>query len=236
MLKTVYRRHEMVFRFALRHLRYNSVQVVTVLIGKEDRLYVGIIDEYMLHAVVLFVLAGQFMLLDLAGHIVLHRCRYNQSVLRTGAIDCQPMTRRNSLSINIIEFFLVLLEPAVATEEIKLLPCCRIDLRIMLVRAFRKIDFRLDNMVQRHRVAFGFPTSFLRRQDIIRAGVDFLYQLLRRTNTSKRLDNHTTYGLFLNRSLCRGFLAHRAGAVEGSVRLYDERRSLYFSFYISARA
>ena len=92
----------------------------------------------MLHAVLLLVTARQLMLLDHPVHVVGHVSSYHQSILRLAV---------HGLGINIVTRLVVLHQPALFLEHPEVRYRLVVHTRIMLVRPFRKINFRLDDVV-----------------------------------------------------------------------------------------
>ena len=137
----------------------DSIQFVHVFVGEEDGLDVGVVDAHVFHTVFLFVAACELVFLDAAGHIVFKPCSYYQAILRSIA---------HGLGIYVIAFFRVLNQPSVLLEEIKMLACTLIHLRIVLVGTGLEVDFGFDNVIQRFLVAGGFCAGFFAVQHVIR--------------------------------------------------------------------
>ena len=100
----------------------------------------------MLHAVLFLVLAGKLMLLYARVHVILHSGGDHYAVLRASL---------HGLRIYIVAFLLILHQPAFTTETGEILNSFIIHTRIMLIRAFRKIYLRLDDVIQRPRISLG---------------------------------------------------------------------------------
>ncbi len=130
----------------------------------------------MLHAVLFLVAARQFVFLDAPLHVIVDVCRDNDAVL--GA----PVHR---LRIDIVMLLFVLNEPLVVLEDLEICHCAVIDLRRVFVLSGGKIYFRLDDVVERFRVALGFGAGFFAVEHVVRAGGNFLHKLLRRTQAAE---------------------------------------------------
>ena len=130
--------YKSIFRFASTYFRYQSIQVVAMGISKEHRLDIGIIHAHMFHAVFLFIFARQLVLLDAAFHIIFHPGCNDQSVLR-------PAIHR--LCIDVVFLFLVLHEPAVCAELLKLFCSFCIYALIVLVSNRSEVNLRFNDMV-----------------------------------------------------------------------------------------
>ena len=138
MSKTIQIRHKVIFRFTCHHIRDDSIQVLAMRVSKEHRFHIGIVYAHMLHAVLFFVAACQFVLHDATFHIVFHPSCQHQSIL------CAPI---HCLGIDIIAVLSILHQPPFLTEQVKLLTSHSIHTLIMLICTVFKIDFGLDDMI-----------------------------------------------------------------------------------------
>ena len=179
--KTLGRRYEIVLRLTFAHLRYDRIEVIAVRVGEEHRLHVRVQRAHMFHPVFLFVLARQLVLLDAALQVVIHPCAYHQTIL------CLAVHR---LRIDVVFLLLVLNEPTLELESLELLLGLCIAAGVMLIRARRKIDLRLDDVIQTHLIARGFLACFFAIEHVVRTATHLLHQLLRRTYSFKRFYFH----------------------------------------------
>ena len=145
MAEAVIRCYKVVHRLLSRIFRHYGIQRLVFRISKEHRFDVRIVHPYMLHTVLLLVTARQLMLLDHPVHIVRHVSSYHQSILRLAV---------HGLGINIVTRFVVLHQPALFLEHPEIRYRLVVHTRIMLVRSLRKVNLRLDDVIQRFLVAF----------------------------------------------------------------------------------
>ena len=129
--------HEVIFRLPQDGLGDDLVQDVVVLVGEEHRLDVGVLDADMDHAVVLFVLAGELMLLDLSGSIVVGVGAEHETVLGA-AFHC--------LGIDIIALLGIPAEPSLSLPGLEVLDSLGIDLRIMIFEHRLEINLGFGDM------------------------------------------------------------------------------------------
>ena len=154
----------------------------------------------MLHTILLFVLTRQLVLLNASLQIIIYPRADNQTILRLCFLSCQSRSgsvlqtlafSQNRLRINVVFLLLVLHKPSFLFEQLKLLNCRSIHTLVVLIRSRRKIDLRLDNMVQTLLVACSFCTCFFTIQHVVRPAAHLLHQLFRRTYSSKWFNLHT---------------------------------------------
>ena len=102
MSETVVRCNEVILGLAVGVLLHDGVNLGVVRISEEYGLDVGILDTDVDHTVLFLVLAGELMLLDLAGQVVVYIGAEHNSVLGTAV---------HGLCIYIVALLLVLHEP-----------------------------------------------------------------------------------------------------------------------------
>ena len=170
------RSSEVILRFAGSHLVNDSLQSLIVGESEKYRLDVGIVDTHMLHAVLLLVTARQFVLLDAPFHIVIHIGGYNDAILRATV---------HGLRIYIIVLLVVSDEPAVGLESVEVLDRLVIHPGVMLIGARGEIDLRLDDMIERARIAFGLSSGLLAVEHVIWTRCNLLDEFAGRTYALK---------------------------------------------------
>ncbi len=151
---------EIIFRFCGCHFPDDTFEDIIIGEGKEDRLYVGVVDADMLHAVFLFIAAGELMFLDAPLHIVVDPRSHNKTVLGA-TVHC--------LGIYIVFLFLIFHEPAVVLKFLKVLDCFLIYGWVVFVKTHLEIYLGLDDMIERFLITFGFLSGFLAVEDVIRS-------------------------------------------------------------------
>ena len=184
MSESVDRSHKVVFRLCLRVFTDQIKKNLVVGISKENRLDVRVVHAYVLHAVLLLISTCELMLFDDPVLIVTAICAHNYSILGLFLITIGWQTR--SLRIDIIMFLIVLHKPSLILELLELLCRTLIDFRVVLISTLRKIDFRADDMIERHLIVASLPTGFFRVQDIIWSRLHLLYEFLRWTHSFER--------------------------------------------------
>ena len=130
--------HEIIFRRVGRIFFYDSIQFGIVWISEKHRFDIGIVHTNMLHTVFFFITTGQFMFLDVTFQIIIYISTYNQTILCTSV---------HRLCIYIILFLLILNQPAFLLKQPEVFSSLFINSRIMFVCSYRKIYFRLNNMI-----------------------------------------------------------------------------------------
>ena len=105
----------------------------------------------MLHAVFLLVGTRELMLLDDTIEIVLNVGTHHKTILSLAI---------HGLCIDVVLLLLVLNKPAVILEFLESLSGTFIHAWVILAGAFWKIDFRFDDVVERHFVIACFCTCF----------------------------------------------------------------------------
>ena len=139
MAETIQFGYKIIFRSVCRIFLYDSIQLGIVRVSKENRFDISIVDTHMFHAVFFLITTGQLMFLNIPLQIIIHISTNYQPILCTSV---------HRLGIYVILFFLILNQPAVILKFPEILRCFFIDSRIMLVCSYRKINFRLDYMIQ----------------------------------------------------------------------------------------
>ena len=123
----------------------------------------------MLHAVLFLVLAGEFVLLNHAVQIVVDVSCHHNAVLSAAV---------HGLGIDVIVLLGILHEPALLLEHIEVFNSLGIDFSIVFVGNRVEIDFRFDDVIQRHLIAQRFVESLLRVEHIVGARSHFGYEVL----------------------------------------------------------
>ena len=146
---------------------YEGIELLVVGVSEEDGLDVSIVDTHVLHAVFLLVGTGELMLLDDAIEVVIHISTHDETILGLTV---------HGLRIYVVLLLLVLHEPALFLEAGKVLGCLVIYTRVVLVGAHGEIDLGLDDMIERHFVAFGFGTCLVRVEHVVGTALHLLHQ------------------------------------------------------------
>ena len=113
------------------------VDLCVVGISKEHWLKVGILVPYVDHSVFLLVLAGELVLFDFAGHVILYVCTYYKAVL-CASVHC--------LCVNIVILFWILNKPAFLLPQFEVLNSFVISCLAVLVCYRIKVNLRFDDM------------------------------------------------------------------------------------------
>ncbi len=150
--ESVDRSDEVVYRSGSGIFCYKLVKDSIVWICEEYRLDVCVVDADMLHSVFLFVATCKLMLLDHTCHIVVYVCTNHKTILSL-AVHC--------LGVDVVLLFVVLYQPAFVLEHLEVLCGFLVDARVIFTCSLWKVDFRLDDVVKRLLVTFGFLTSLL---------------------------------------------------------------------------
>ena len=159
MTKTITRCNKIVNRLFFNHFCNNLIQFIPMRISKKYRFDIGIVHSYMLHTIFFLVATCKFVLFNPFVHIILHRGTNHQTVLSFSV---------HGLSIHIVLLGIVLHQPTFVSEFIKIFKSLIIHLFIMLISSRFKINFGLNNMIQRHWISLRFGTGFFRIQYIVR--------------------------------------------------------------------
>ncbi len=146
------RSDEIILRLCCSIAHQNLIEHRIIRISEEDRFDIGIADTNVLHAVLFLITAGKLMLLDDTRHIIIYVCTYHKTIL------CLAI---HGLCIDIILFFIILLQPAVLLELLEVLCSAFIDARIILRCTWFEVDFRFNNMIKAFLVIASLGTSFL---------------------------------------------------------------------------
>ena len=89
------------------------------------------------HAVIFLVDAGQFMFLDPSGQVLRATGRCRQTYLTMGAQDLRVQVEARSR---------ILPQRSIADPFLKILPACRVNLRVGRIRCGRQINFRFADV------------------------------------------------------------------------------------------
>ena len=176
--ETVLGRKVVVGRSTLHHALDQRVDLGVVGIGEEDRFDVGPLAAHVLHAILLLVGTCQFVLLDRTVPIILEMAAHRQSVLRPSV---------HGLRIDVIVFFLVLLQPAPFAPQTEILDRTVVDLLGMFIGDRIEIDLRFDDVQQRTFARFGF--GLRRVEHVVRPRSDLGGMFLRRADSPERFDS-----------------------------------------------
>ena len=179
---------EIVLRSLLDGLGHNLVQHVVVLVGEEHRLDVGVLDAYVNHSVILLVLAGELVLLDLAGSVVIRVGAENESVL------CAAF---HGLGIDVVALLRVAPEPTLLLPLLEILHGLVIDLRVVILKDGIEVDLRLGDVEE------GFLSGHLLGlfgvKHVIRRGCHLCHNIFRRPDRRERFYSyHNILGKMLN--------------------------------------
>ena len=115
--------NEIILRCCSSITHQNLIEHRIIRISKENRFDVCIADTNVLHAVLFLITAGKLMLLDDTRHIIIYVCTHNKTIL------CLAI---HGLCIDIILFFIILLQPAVLLELLEVLCSTFINTRVVL--------------------------------------------------------------------------------------------------------
>ena len=118
----------------------------------------------MLHAVLFLVAASEFVLADDTVEVVIDIGGYHYAILDVLA---------HALSVYIIVLFAVLHQPAIGLEVLEVLHSLVIDARVVLIGARLKVDFGLDDVVERTGVTLGFDACFFAVEHVVGARCHF---------------------------------------------------------------
>ena len=154
-------------------------------VGKEHRLHIGVGEADVLHAVFLFVLAGQFVLLDDFVHIVFAVGAGHDAILPVGV----GVGGVHALGIDVELFLFILLDPSEVFETIEVLNDFQIGFEVAVLVAFGQVDFGLGHVEQAVGVAFTFLAGFFGVQNVVRAGGQFLDDVHAGTPSFERFDD-----------------------------------------------
>ena len=135
--------HKVIYRLLSRIFRHYGIQRLVFRISKEHRFDVRIVHPF--HAVLLLVTARQLMLLNHPVHIVGHVSSYHQSVLRLAV---------HGLGVDVITRLFVLHQPSLFLKHPEVRYRLVVHTWVVLIRTLRKVNLRLDDVIQRFLVAF----------------------------------------------------------------------------------
>ena len=113
----------------------------------------------MTHAVVFFVAAGELVLLDAAGIVVVDMSGEDDAVLRVAV---------HGLGVEVIALALVLYEPTIGNEAFELSARFGVDTGIVLLGALGKVDFGANDVIERAGIVAGLGTGFGRVEHVVR--------------------------------------------------------------------
>ena len=119
------------------------------------------------------------MLFDYAVYIVVDIGGHDYAIL--GApVHC--------LGVYIIVVGIVLNQPAVLAEGLEILDSAVVDAFIVFVGACGKVDFRLNDMVERLWVSGRFGTGFVGVEHVVGSGGHLLHEISGRTDAAEGFD------------------------------------------------
>ncbi len=170
---------EIVFGRSRSHGADNFFEFFVVGECEEYRLNVGVVDAHVFHAVFFLVSAGKLMLFDATLHIVFHVCRHHNAVLRASV---------HGLGVYVVVVVFVLNEPAIVAEGLEVFYRFVVYFGGVLVGSGSEVYFRLDYMVQRAWVAFGFGAGFFAVENVVGARCHFGDKFARRAYASEWFD------------------------------------------------
>ena len=159
MAETVDVGHEVVERLFLGDALDESEQRGIVAIGQEGGTDVGVGSGEMTHAVVFLVAAGEFVLLDAAGIVVVDVGGEDDAVLRVAV---------HGLGVEVIALALVLYEPTFGNEAFELSARFGVDTGVVLFGALGKVDFGANDVIERAGIVAGLGTGFGRVEHVVR--------------------------------------------------------------------
>ena len=159
MAETVDVGHEIIERLFLGDALDESEQRGIVTIGQEGGTDVGVGGGEMTHAVVFLVAAGEFVLLDAAGIVVVDMSGEDDAVLRVAV---------HGLGVEVIALALVLYEPTFGNEAFELPARFGVDTGIVLFGVLGKVDFGADDAIERAGIVAGLGTGFGGVEHIVR--------------------------------------------------------------------
>ena len=107
----------------------------------------------MLHTILLLVTTCELVLLDDTVEVVLDVSTDDETIL------CLAVHR---LSIDVVALLVVLYEPALLLKVLVLLDSLVVDLGVVLVGTCGEVDLRLDDVVERHRIALSLLACLVR--------------------------------------------------------------------------
>ena len=113
----------------------------------------------MTHAVVFLVAAGEFVLLDAAGIVVVDVGGEDDAVLRVAV---------HGLGVEVVALALVLYEPTFGNEAFELSARFGVDAGIVLFGALGKVDFGANDVIERAGIVAGLGTGFGRVEHVVR--------------------------------------------------------------------
>ena len=162
---------EVIFRLFQDGLGDDLVKDVVVLIGEEHGLDVGVLDTDMDHTIVLLILAGELMLLDLAGSVVVGVGAEHKTILGTAL---------HGLGIHVIALLGVTLEPALGLPLLEIGDSLVVHERIVILKHRIEIYLGLGDMEK------GLLASHLLRlggiEHVVRRSRDLCDYIFGRTN------------------------------------------------------
>ena len=150
----------------------DGVELVVVGVGEEYRLDVGVVDAHVFHAVFLLVATGNLVFLDDARHVVVDISPHDQSVLGVTV---------HRLGIDVVVLFVVLYQPPFLLEHVEVVYCLVVHFGTVFVGTGSKIDFGLDDVVERFLISLGLLSSLFGIQHIVRTRSHLFDKFFRRT-------------------------------------------------------
>ena len=176
--------NELVLRDAGSGFRNDPGQFGVVLECEEDRFDVGVLDADVDHPVVLLVLAGQLVLLDDAGGIVVGMGAEHDAVLRTAA---------HRLGIDIVFLLVLAHQPSFLLPGPEVLHGAVVRALLVLAGDRVEVDLGLGDVQQG--LLPGHPLRFFRVQDIIGRRRDLRHDAFGRPQRRKRFDSYHSFEL-----------------------------------------
>src|SRR5437868_6399528 len=113
----------------------------------------------MIFPVFLFVRAGELMLFDYVVQVIVNRSTSYYAILFSAI---------HGLGIDIKAVLLILEKDSFTEHALKILFSFLIYLRRVMIEIIRKVNLRLDDMIKRIRIAFGFGSCLFLIQHIVR--------------------------------------------------------------------
>ena len=150
--------HEVILGFALSNSGDNLLERLVGGERQEHWLNVGIVDADVFHAILFLLAASELVLLDLALDVV-HIVGCHHDTILCAAV--------HGLCIDVVHLLGILNEPAVGLEFLEVLNSLVIDLWVMLGGAVVEVDFRLDDVVERHLVVASLGSCLFARKNVV---------------------------------------------------------------------
>ena len=173
---------ELVFGLARSHLCDYRGELLMVLEGEEYRFDIGVLDAHVDHAVVFLVLAGELVLLDFAGGIIVRVSAEDEAVLRALA---------HGLGVHIVLLAVLADEPATLLPELEILDGLVVGALLVFAGDGIEINLRLcdmeEGLLSRHRL------GFFRIENVVRRGGYLGHEVFGRPNGCEWLYSYHNY-------------------------------------------